>query len=56
MNVEVEMYLENQHFSNIVIIDSGKNHPWMLKTIGWNFDKEQDIYKVSKNSTPQIMY
>lgn len=36
------IYSENHYLTmNIVIIDSGKNHQWILKTGGWKFDEEE---------------
>lgn len=38
------MKLENHHLVPIVIIiDSGKNHQWMIELVVEKFDKEQDI-------------
>lgn len=41
------MVLKNHHFAIIVVIDSGKNYRWMVKTLGKSFEEEQDIYIVS---------
>lgn len=43
------MELENLHFTSIrVIIDSGKNHQWMLKPLV-KFVLKQDIYTDSNH-------
>lgn len=36
----------------ITVIDSVRNHQWMLKLSGWKSDTEQDIYIALKYSFP----
>ena len=49
--------LENEHLATIIVInDSCKKSTMNVKTSGWKFVKEQDIYIISKYLPQNLAY